>query len=156
MRMTDLKLCFEDAGFTNVKTVLSSGNVVFDSCSSADATLEQRAEAPMQARLGRIFVTFVRRTTFLRELLESDPYVRFVLAPDSKRVVSFLRKNVIPAPPLPLELGQARILNVVQREVFAAYTPSDNGPEFMRLIEGTFGREITTRTWETVRKCAAA
>jgi uncharacterized protein (DUF1697 family) len=154
--MPDLKLCFEGAGFTNVKTVLSSGNVVFDSRSSADAALEQRAEAQMQARLGRIFVTFVRRTKFLRELLEADPYARFVLAPDSKRVVSFLRKNVTSAPPLPLELGRARILDVVQREVFAAYTPSDNGPEFMRLIEGTFGREITTRTWETVRKCVAA
>ena len=81
---------------------------------------------------------------------------RIVLAPDSKRVVSFLRRNVASVPPLPIELGQARILDVVQREVFAAYTPNDNGPEFMRLIEGTFGREITTRTWETVRKCAAA
>ena len=154
--MPDLKLCFEDAGFTNVKTVLSSGNVIFDSRPSTDAALERRAEAQMQARLGRVFVTFVRRTKFLRELLESDPYARFVLAPDSKRVVSFLRRNVASVPPLPIELGQARILDVGQREVFAAYTPSDNGPEFMRLIEGTFGREITTRTWETVRKCAAA
>ena len=154
--MPDLKLCFEAAGFTDVKTVLSSGNVVFDSRPSADAALERRAEAQMQARLGRVFVTFVRRTKFLRELLESDPYARFVLAPDSKRVVSFLRRNVASVPPLPIELGQARILDVVQREVFAAYTPNDNGPEFMRLIEGTFGREITTRTWETVRKCAAA
>ena len=110
----------------------------------------------MQAQLGRVFVTFVRRTKFLRELLESDPYARFVLAPDSKRVVSFLRKNLTSTPLLPLELGRARILDVVHREVFAAYTPSDNGPEFMRLIEGTFGREITTRTWDTIRKCAAA
>ena len=154
--MPDLKLCFEAAGFTDVKTVLSSGNVVFDSRPSADAALERRAEAQMQAQLGRVFVTFVRRTRFLRELLESDPYARFVLAPDAKRVVSFLRRNVTSVPALPIELGQARILDVVQREVFAAYTPSDNGPEFMRLIEGTFGREITTRTWETVRKCAVA
>src|SRR6478609_6330412 len=91
-RMPDLKLCFEAAGFTDVKTVLSSGNVVFDSRPSADAALERRAEAQMQARLGRVFVTFVRRTRFLRELLESDPYARFVVAPDSKRVVSFLRR----------------------------------------------------------------
>jgi hypothetical protein len=27
---------------------------------------------------------------------------------------------------------------------------------FMSLIEKAFGTEITTRTWDTVRKCAAA
>ena len=154
--MHDLKRCFEEAGFTNVKTVLSSGNVVFDSRSSTEAALERRCEAQMQAQFGRFFVTFVRRTEFLRGLLESDPYSRFALMPNAKRVVSFLREHVTSTPLLPLELGQARILDVVQREVFAAYAPSDNGPEFMRLIEKTFGREITTRTWETVRKCAAA
>jgi hypothetical protein len=26
----------------------------------------------------------------------------------------------------------------------------------MTLIEKTFGTDVTTRTWETVRKCAAA
>jgi len=26
----------------------------------------------------------------------------------------------------------------------------------MALIEKTFGREVTTRTWETVKKCAVA
>jgi uncharacterized protein (DUF1697 family) len=44
-KMTDLKRCFEEAGFTHVRTVLSSGNVVFDSRSSSEAVLERRAEA---------------------------------------------------------------------------------------------------------------
>ena len=30
------------------------------------------------------------------------------------------------------------------------------GPVFMALLEKTFGAAITTRTWDTVRKCAAA
>jgi uncharacterized protein (DUF1697 family) len=29
-KMAELKRCFEGAGYTDVKTVLSSGNVVFD------------------------------------------------------------------------------------------------------------------------------
>jgi hypothetical protein len=33
---------------------------------------------------------------------------------------------------------------------------SDKGPVFMTLIEKTFGKNVTTRTWETVAKCAAA
>jgi uncharacterized protein (DUF1697 family) len=55
-----------------------------------------------------------------------------------------------------MEATGARVLNVVGREVFTVYMPSEKGPVFMRLIEKAFGTNVTTRTWETVRKCAAA
>jgi len=32
--------------------------------------------------------------------------------------------------------------------------PGESGPVFMKLIEMTFGKEVTTRTWDTVKKCA--
>lgn len=41
-------------------------------------------------------------------------------------------------------------------EVFTAYLPRDKGPVFMSLLERTFGIDITTRTLDTVAKCAAA
>ena len=41
-------------------------------------------------------------------------------------------------------------------QVFSAYVPGPRGPVFMTLIEKTFGTALTTRTWDTVRKCAAA
>jgi hypothetical protein len=34
--------------------------------------------------------------------------------------------------------------------------PLQNDPAFMRLIEKTFGKDVTTRTWETVKKVCAA
>jgi hypothetical protein len=34
--------------------------------------------------------------------------------------------------------------------------PTPRGPVFMALIEKTFGTNVTTRTWNTVRKCAQA
>jgi uncharacterized protein (DUF1697 family) len=39
-------------------------------------------------------------------------------------------------------------------EVFSAYVPSPRGAVFMTLVEKTFGKEVTTRTWATVRKVA--
>jgi hypothetical protein len=41
-------------------------------------------------------------------------------------------------------------------EVFVSYVPNQKGPVFMALLERTFGKSITTRTLDTVRKCAAA
>jgi uncharacterized protein (DUF1697 family) len=69
-RMPALAQCFDHAGFTEVKTVLSSGNVVFNAA--------------------------------------------------------------------------------------GAYVPGPRGPAFMRLIEKTFGQNVTTRTWETVGKILRA
>jgi hypothetical protein len=57
---------------------------------------------------------------------------------------------------LPIKSGDARILAVRGKEVLTSYMPHPGSPEFMRLLEKTFGAEITTRTLETVKKCAAA
>ena len=37
-------------------------------------------------------------------------------------------------------------------DIFSAYVPSPRGPVFMTLIEKTFGKDVTTRTWDTVQK----
>ena len=155
-KMPELKRCFEAAGFANVRTVLSSGNVVFDARSASETSLERRADSHMQDSLGRTFYTIVRKVDALHNLLETDPYAAFALPPNAKRVVSFLREPIGTELVLPLEAHGARILSAVGREVFTVYLPTEKGPVFMTLIEKTFGRDITTRTWETVRKCATA
>jgi len=89
--------------------------------------LKRAFEAAMQAVLGRSFYTIVRPVSALQSLLQTDPHTVSALSPQAKCVVSFLREP-----------------------------PADTGPVFMKLIEKTFGRDITMRTWESVKKCAAA
>lgn len=156
-KMPQVKRAFENAGFGDVKTLLSSGNVVFDSRSKSTAALARQAEKAMQEHLGRTFLTIVRPTEALRELIEADLYSEFRLPAKSKHVITFLSK----APPamklsLPIKLGDASILAVRGQEVLTSYVPHPGSPEFMRLIEKTFGKEITTRTLDTVKRCAAA
>lgn len=156
LKMPALKRCFEGAGFTDVKTVLSSGNVAFDARAASEAVLERKAEAAMAKQLGRTFYTIVRPTNALRALLEADPYAAHRLPGNAKRVVSFLRKPHKAKLSLPLEVDGARILAMKGREIFTAYVPSPRGAVFMTLIEKTFGTGVTTRTWDTVKKCANA
>ena len=155
-RMPELKRCFEGAGFMHVKTLLSSGNVVFGARAASEAALERKAEAAMTRQLGRKFYTIVRPAKALLEMLDADPYAAFRLPANAKRVVTFLREPHKAKLSLPLEVDGARILAVTGREIFTAYVPSQRGPVFMTLIEKTFGTNVTTRTWDTVRKCAAA
>lgn len=155
-KMPDLKRCFEAAGFSDVRTLLSSGNVVFSTRSAGWQTLERRAEKAMQSGLGHSFGTLIRPTAYLRELLESDPFAEFALPPSAKRVITFLRQPAGADIRLPVERDGARILKVAATEVFTAYEPTAKGPAFMGLIERMFGKDVTTRTVDTVRKCAQA
>ena len=50
--------------------------------------------------------------------------------------------------------GDAVILGLQGRELFSAYVPGPQGPVFMSLIEKTFGKDVTTRTWDSVSRCA--
>jgi len=154
--MPDLKRCLEIAGYTNVKTVLSSGNVAFDSARGSVPAIERRIEAALTEQLGRSFYTIVRSVKHLNALIEADPYADFDLPADAKKIVTFARKLSSPKSPLPVERGGARILAADSREAFSAYVPGPRGAVFMELIKATFGSEVTTRTWETVKKSAKA
>lgn len=157
-KMPELRRCFEQAGFTDVKTLLSSGNVVFSTARAASAeTLQQRVEKAMQDGAGYRFATIVRPTACLRQMLDADPFAAFELPPLAKRVVTFLREpQAVGEVELPIARDEARILKRIDGEVFSVYVPSDKGPVFMQLLERTFGKDVTTRTWDTVAKCAKA
>jgi len=49
----------------------------------------------------------------------------------------------------------ARLVAANGTEAFVLYEREDDGPVFMTLIEKTFGKDVTTRTWDTVLKVAS-
>ncbi len=156
-KMPELKRAFEAAGFGNVRTVLSSGNVIFDVPPGTDErALERRAEDAMAMSLGRSFRTTIRTCSHLRALLDSDTYTLYGIPGNAKRVVSFLREAAEPRVALPLARDHASVFCRIGCEVFSAYVPTDKGPVFMQLIEQAFGTDVTTRTIDTVARCAAA
>ncbi len=155
-KMPELREAFEAAGFTEVKSVLSSGNLVFSSRRASGPFLQRTAEAAMKERLGQAFLTIVRPLGRLHEILASDPYRAFGISSSAKRIVTFLRDEPTAKVTMPLDLEGARLLSLSGRELFSAYVPSPKGAVFMTLIERTFGKELTTRTWDTVAKVARA
>ena len=152
-KMSELRKAFEAAGFTDVTTRLSSGNVIFSAATSSETALQHKAEAAMMQQLNHSFRTIVRPIDDLREMLARDPYRKFKLRKDAKRIVTFLRGKPAKTK-LPVELDGTSILSTNGREVFSVSIPTPKGPVFMTLIEKMFGKAVTTRTWETVIKVA--
>ena len=154
--MPELRECFEAAGFDDVRTLLSSGNVAFTTRGAVLRTLERKAEEAMLTGMGRAFPTMIRSAEYLQALLADDPFGEFIVPPAAKRIVTFLRDAECDAVSLPIERDGARILKCAGTEAFSVYEPTPRGPIFMTLLERTFGKDITTRTLATVEKCAQA
>ena len=151
-RMAELREAFEAAAFEDVRTVLGSGNVLFEAAKASPATLERKAHAAMKKVLGREFEAFVRPLEALAAMMEDDPFARHRLPPGAKRVVTFLHAPPEEPPKLPLVRDGAHLLQLRGTELFSAYTPTPKGPVFMAMIEKAVGRDQTTRTWDTLGK----
>ncbi len=155
-KMHELEAAFRAAGFTDVRTVLSSGNVVFSSRQASEAALARKAEAGLKSLLDKGFPAIIRPISAIEALLATDPYCTEKLPAGAKRVVTFLRDEPVPAPELPVERDGARIVGLHGREAFTYYVPLRGNPVFMTLLEKTFGKDVTTRTWETLGKIVRA
>src|SRR5260370_7217920 len=135
--LAELKQAFEAAGFTDVKTILGSGNVLFSARSASEAALQRKAEAAMFERLGQAFLTIVRPIEALRQLLASDPYKKFGVSPKAKRIVTFLRDEPKAKLKLPVESDGARTLPIKGREIFRSYLPTPTRPISLALLHIT-------------------
>ena len=155
-RMPELKAALEKAGFTDVKTVISSGNAVFNARKASESSLEKKCEDAMEKHMGRRFVTFIREIEELESLLARDPFARYDIPEKAKRNVTFLRTAPSPKPKLPLTMDGGAILSLLGREAFLYYVPGQVAPTFMGSIEKTFGKIQTTRTWDTVGRIVKA
>jgi uncharacterized protein (DUF1697 family) len=154
--MARLRAVLQGVGFASVRTVLSSGNAAFETDAKSETELERKLEALLKAEFGRGFFPIIRSSAWLADFAASDPFATLPVPTDAKRVVSFLRTEASPKVQLPLTEDTATIFRQVGREVLTAYRPSPNGPVFMRLLARAYGDEITTRTMETVLRCARA
>ena len=155
-RMAELKKAIESAGFADVKTVIASGNVVFSSRAASEESLAKRCEAGMQKVMGRSFMTIVRSIEDLQAVLDRDYFAEEKLPPNAKRNVTFLAGPPKSKLKLPLELRGAKICAIEGDIAYTYYVPNYVDPAFMVLIDKTFEKNCTTRTWETVGRIVKA
>ena len=145
--MTDLKAMCLDAGFTEVRTYIASGNVVFDSKASA-AKVKSTLEARLLAYAGKPVGVVVRTAAELAAVVKANPFPK---ASQSHAVAIFLDQ----APPkdaLKHAVGQKREeMRLGAREIFVHY-PDGIGTSKLRIPAAKAG---TMRNMNTVAKLAA-
>ena len=74
MKGEKLRGVFEGLGFSGVQTVITSGNVIFDSRSKNQAALEAKIEKELPKRLGFTSTTIIRNKEELEALVKKNPF----------------------------------------------------------------------------------
>ena len=115
--MTDLKALCVEAGFDRVETFIASGNVVFESTTSA-VRVKSALEARLLAYAGKPVGVLVRTADEMRAVLDGNPFPE---KPANRTVAIFLDE---PPPPDALEraLGKAdEEMRLGTREIYVCY-----------------------------------
>lgn len=145
-----LKGVLEDLGFKNVQTVISSGNVVFESNSKDVAKMEAKIQAAWPVKLGFKSATIIRSRQQLQVLVDKDPFKGAGHSRTSYLLITFF-KTPPSQPPADyhMELGVNASCAVID-------TTKSKTPDFMVKLDKQFGKDnITSRTWLTIQRILA-
>ncbi|HEX3717478.1 MAG TPA: DUF1697 domain-containing protein [Verrucomicrobiae bacterium] len=160
LKMTDIKKGFESLGFREVITVGASGNIVFTAQTADSSDLAKTIDTGLHKAFGLNGSATVRSVDHLRELIESDPFRGVKITVDIRLYVTFLntpsrRRNPIKLP-YNASKGIFQILKLTKTEIFTVVDLAAGGGtlDAMGFIEKEFGKNLTTRNWNTVKKLA--
>jgi len=157
IKMADLKNVFESMGFTNVRTLLASGNVIFDSEDENEKFLTEKIESGLKKVFKRDIAVILRDIDHLKKLQSSKPFEGIEVTPDIRMYATFFSKKTQPRTiTVPYTSPQKgfNILNSTSMEVFSTVDISKGRgtPELMNFLEKEYGSNLTTRSWGTVLK----
>lgn len=155
MRNENLRRVCEDLGLARVSTVISSGNVVFETDTDDLPGLEERLERAWPNELGFESTTIIRTREDLKGLVGLEPFSGLEHGRETYLLVTFSKSAVDVSVDLPFqpEGGGFRLLHATERELFTVTdTTQGPAPDVMQWVEARFGKEITSRTWLTVAR----
>ncbi|TAK27065.1 MAG: DUF1697 domain-containing protein [Chloroflexota bacterium] len=156
IKMEDLRKAFETMGFQNVRTLLASGNVVFDAHGADAGALVERIKDELVRIFGHAIGVIVRTREEIRDLVDSDPFEGVVVTPSTRLYVTFLSEEPEGSSKAPYEspAGGFKIVRISAGEVCSVLTlsPGRGTTELMRVLEKEFGSKVTTRNWNTVTR----
>lgn len=157
--MAKLTEVLKKDGFTNVKTLLASGNILLESDLSSTEAIRKKVEAVIEKTFGFTSHTIVRKFADLEKLSKSEPFAKIKVTKDMRLYITFLSEK--PKSKLKTPWASAdkdyTILKVTDGEICSVLDLSKGmgTVDSMAILEKEFGKNITTRNWNTVQKLVA-
>ena len=154
--MERLKEVFTSLGFSNLQTILNSGNVIFEAPELDTFKLEETIAKQLAKTFGLVINVLVRSGDEIQRLISDNPFAEIHITPQTRLYVTFLPADHNPSFPLPYTSPDKdfNILKVRDRVVISVLelAPKMQTTEAMKIIETEFGKQVTSRNWNTIVK----
>jgi len=157
MRNDKLRGVFEAIGFSNVSSVISSGNIIFESPQVSVPELEARIEQALSEKLGLSNTVIIRSRSQLQKFVDDGHFAELRHSPKTYLTVTFI-KHKLPNDLAAPTSSTSKIIKIDQktRAICAVVdTTASKTPDFMAWLEKQLGKDITTRTFKTVERILA-
>ena len=155
--MTELQNIIAEIGGINVKTILNSGNIVFQTAQTDSVALELKIENHLLNFYNFKIPVIIKTETEINHLLLQKPFEKINIHKNIRLYVTFLKDE--PAFELPIPYGSSdaafQIIYINNRIVCSVLDLSiTKTTKEMEELERLFGKNCTTRNWNTVVKIA--
>ena len=142
VKMEALKRAFEKLGMKQVKTILASGNVLFESSESDAGKLCRKIETGLEKSLGHPVGVVLRCISQIEKLEKAEPFKGVAITPATRLWVTLLKEK---------QKGKTEVFTV-----FQVTTNLRAGMDAMDNLDKTYGKNITTRSWNTLGRILKA
>jgi len=153
--MAELKKLLEGMGFADVKTLLNSGNIIFNSTQETIEMLEDKMSSQLENRFGFPVPVLVREGKVIQAMISADPFKDVEVTKNIRLYVTFLQQP--PEEKIPFDIpwtsddDSFKIISATEMEIFSILDLSRGRTvDSMAILEKTFGKNITTRNWNTI------
>jgi uncharacterized protein (DUF1697 family) len=156
--MADLRDLMADLKLGNPRTLLQSGNVVFETDSRRAAELESLLETELQRRLNIAADIVLRSAEEWRELIARNPFKEEAKGDPGRLIVMVLKEAPAPRLVKDLQAGIAgpEIVRGGEKHLYIVYPEGVGRSRLTNAnIERTLGTRGTGRNWNTVLKLGA-
>ena len=156
--MADLRKLLADLEFGDPRSLLQSGNLVFESDGHTPAEIERRLETETEKRLGARPDFLVRTAAEWRKIIARNPFDAEAKNDPGHLVILFLKSAPRAAAVAALKAAIAgrEVVEVDGRQAYVTYPDGIGRSKLTNaLLERKLGTSATGRNWNTVLKLGA-
>lgn len=158
VQMAELEKTLENLGLKNVRTLLASGNVIFEAKLEKTAEFLKNLSTALEKKFKFSIPLILIPFSEIENIIKLEPFRKIKLTPDTRLYVTFLTEKSKSKLPLP-HYSPDNSFQILSSNSIAIFSVLDlsktKTPDVMNILEKEFGKNITTRNWNTVMKIKA-
>lgn len=156
IKMDVLRSAFENMGFKKVKTVIASGNIIFESDKTTEKKLEEKIEKELPKLMGFQSNAIVRTIEDIEKIVKRNPFKNVPATPFLRLHVTFLKAKPGNSFKFMSEPG-LQAMGIFDRVIcYMIDLENNTTPKVMGILDKKFNKETTTRTWKTIERILKA